>query len=103
MSSDPTDGGGPIRPDDGTVLARIVGRYFDPTESVTGEDLRDGLREAVPGTLVSVEPEDVGVVVVVERASSETDAPTRHSYMLEHATGMDGEPTLEWTYLGPAD
>lgn len=84
-------------------VARLVRRYIDPNETVSDDELRTRLQEYVHGTVVDIEYDGVDLVVTVERTSDEDGSRVRDAYSVSEAPNLDGEPTLEWTYLGPGD
>ncbi|MFB6152250.1 MAG: hypothetical protein ABEJ40_10625 [Haloarculaceae archaeon] len=96
----PSEAGGNV---DESAVARLVGRYSGPGEAVSEDDLRDALERTVRGTVATLEPAAVGLTVVVERPSSDGDDVVRDAYAVRRVTGLDGDPALDWTYLGPAD
>lgn len=83
--------------------AQVVEQYFDPSATVSEDELRDHLQQEVQGTIVDLETGGVGMTVIVERKPEDGDHPVRESYDVRRVTDFDGNPSLDWNYLGPVD
>lgn len=84
------------------AVASTVKRYFDTNDSVSEDVLREALQTAFNGSVVEIDPGSVEIFAVVERPSSDGDAPARDCYAISYSVGLDGRPRLERSYLGPA-
>lgn len=107
MTADPSDADSPDESDrsDGSSreLARVVQQHFRSPASVSEDELREALQTAVEGTVVGLTPGDTEITVVVEQSPSEAGEAARDAYVVRRSTDVDGEPTVEWSYLGPAN
>lgn len=106
MTADSTDDGdntGDDSEDGRRGTAEVVDQYFDPNTDVSDDELREHLQRAVAGDVVYVNANRHGIVVVVEWPGSADGGRVRDCLAVHRWVGLDGEPELHWSYLGPVD